>query len=216
MRIEPLPAKAYSEEMRAALSALQPAGSTHQLATTNERPKPLNLLGVMAHHPVLARAYFTFNGHLLGTTTLSARHRELLVMRVAAVRHCESEWIQHLLIARDAGLSDEEVDRIADGSDAPLWDELEAGLLSAVDELLVDGKISEQTWQVLSEQLSTQQLLDVIFTVGGYDTLAKVFESLQLEIEPDTIELMKGRWCSGLAQSSDDGLAARTVGPLEQ
>jgi hypothetical protein len=30
----------------------------------------------------------------------------------------------------------------------------------------------------------------VIFTVGGYDTLAKVFESLQLEIESETVELM--------------------------
>jgi 4-carboxymuconolactone decarboxylase len=191
MRIEPVPATAYSEEMRGALSALQPVDSAHQLATTKERPKPLNLLGVMAHHPVLARAYFTFNGHLLGTTTLSARHRELLVMRVAAVRHCESEWIQHLLIARDVGLSDEEIGRIAFGPNAPFWDALDAALLRSADELLVDGKLSEQTWQVLSEELSTQQLLDVIFTVGGYDTLAKVFESLQLEIEPETIELMK-------------------------
>jgi len=190
MRIEPLPAKAYSEEMRDALSALQPAGSAHQLATTNDRPKPLNLLGVMAHHPVLARAYFTFNGHLLGTTTLSARHRELLVMRVAVVRHCESEWIQHLLIARDVGLSDEEIGRIAYGPNAPFWDALDAAMLRSADELLIDGRLSEQTWQVLSEQLSTQQLLDVIFTVGGYDTLAKVFESLQLEIEPETVELM--------------------------
>lgn len=30
----------------------------------------------------------------------------------------------------------------------------------------------------------------MIFTVGGYDTLAKVFDSLQLEIKPATVALM--------------------------
>ena len=50
--------------------------------------------------------------------------------------------------------------------------------------------ISDPTWHALSKEFSEQQLLDVIFTVGGYDTLAKVFESLQLEIEEETVELM--------------------------
>ena len=87
-RIEPLPIQAYSAEMHAAMSTLQPNDSRHQPVHTSGRPKPRNLLGVMARHPVLARAYFTFNGHLLHSTTLDTRQRELLVMRVAAVRRC--------------------------------------------------------------------------------------------------------------------------------
>ena len=188
-RIKPLPVQAYPNEMHAAMSALRPNDSRSPPLTT-DRPKPRNLLGVMAHHPVLARAYFTFNGHLLHSTTLSTRQRELLVMRVAAVRHCKSEWAQHLLIARDAGLTDEEISRIAYGPDAPFWSEIEAAMLCAADELLLDGTISDPTWHALSKEFSEQQLLDVVFTVGGYDTLAKVFESLQLEIEEETVELM--------------------------
>ena len=190
-RIEPLPVQAYPKEMRAALSALQPKDSRHQPLQSSGRPKPRNLLGVMARHPALARAYFTFNGHLLHSTTLRTRQRELLVMRVAAVRRCRSEWAQHLFIARDAGLSDEEISRIAYGPDAPFWSELEAAMLCAADELLLDGTISDPTWNALSKEFSDQQLLDLIFTVGGYDTLAKVFESLQLEIEEDTVILMQ-------------------------
>ena len=99
--------------------------------------------------------------------------------------------MQHLFIARDAGLSDEEIGRIAYGPDAPFWSELEAAMLCAADELLLDGTISDPTWNALSKEFSDQQLLDLIFTVGGYDTLAKVFESLQLEIEEDTFILMQ-------------------------
>ena len=99
--------------------------------------------------------------------------------------------MQHLFIARDAGLSDEEIGRIAYGPDAPFWSELEAAMLCAADELLLDGTISDPTWNALSKEFSDQQLLDLIFTDGGYDTLAKVFESLQLEIEEDTFILMQ-------------------------
>jgi 4-carboxymuconolactone decarboxylase len=190
-RIEPLKPRDFPPEMRDALAALRPPNPRHQPLPTADRPKALNVLGVMAHHPALAQAYFTFNGHLLLGTTLSERHRELLVMRVAAVRKCGYEWAQHLFVARDAGLTDEEIGRIAYGPEAPFWSELEAAMLCAVDELIGDGVIGEHTWQTLAAELNTQQLLDLIFTVSGYDALARMFSSLQLPIDDDIDGLMQ-------------------------
>ncbi len=176
--------------MRDALAALRPPNPRHPQPPTENRPKALNVLGTMAHHPALAQAYFTFNGHLLGATTLSERQRELLIMRVAAVRECGYEWIQHLFMARDAGLSDEEIGRIAYGPNAPMWSELDAALLRAVDELM-DGGIQAETWSTLSAELDHQQMLDVIFTVGGYDILARMMKSLELPIDDEIGELMQ-------------------------
>ncbi len=73
------------------------------------------MLGTLALHPALATAFHTFNGHILFGTTLSERQRELLVLRVAAVRGSAYEWAQHLVLADDVGLTDDEVERIADG-----------------------------------------------------------------------------------------------------
>ncbi|GAA2569509.1 hypothetical protein GCM10010409_53410 [Mycolicibacterium diernhoferi] len=176
--------------MREALAALRPPNPRHEPLPTEDRPKALHVLGALAHHPDLARAYFTFNGHLLSGTTLTERQRELLVMRVAAVRKCGYEWAQHLFVARDAGLTDEEIGRIAYGPDAPFWSPLEAAMLRAVDELIDPGAISTATWQTLSADLDTRQLLDLIFTVGGYDTLARMFGSLDLTIDDDIPALM--------------------------
>ena len=177
--------------MREALAALQPPHPRHQRPVTENRPKALNVLGTMAHHPALARAFFTFNGHILMSTTLTERERELLVMRVAAVRKCGYEWAQHLFMARDVGLTDEEIGRIAYGPDAPFWGELDRAMLRAVDELVDDGAISASTWGELSGHLDTQQLLDVIFTVGAYDTLARMFSSLELEMDDEIGEFMQ-------------------------
>ena len=67
----------------------------------------------------MTRAYHTFNGHVQFATTLSTRQRELLVLRVAAVRDAAYERAQHVVIARDLGVDDEEIDRVAAGPDAP-------------------------------------------------------------------------------------------------
>jgi alkylhydroperoxidase family enzyme len=139
----------------------------------------------------LAQAFLTLNGHVLMGTTLSERHRELLIMRVAAVRNCGYEWAQHLFMARDVGLTDEEIGRIAYGPDSPFWGEADAALTRAVDELIGEGTVNEPTWTTLAAHFDTKQLLDVIFTVGTYDLLARLFNALQMDIDDDIQALMQ-------------------------
>ena len=83
-RMEPLPAKDWPPEMRDALAAMTPPVPRHSL-TGDRRRQGANILGALAHHPALAKAFFTLNGHLLLATTLTARQRELVIMRVAVV-----------------------------------------------------------------------------------------------------------------------------------
>jgi len=192
-RISPLPPKEWPKEYRAAMGALRPPNQRHANMPTENRPRGLNVLGTLAHHPALAQAFFTLNGHVLLATTLSERQRELIVMRVAAVRKSGYEWAQHLFVARDVGLTDEEIGRIGYGPDAPFWSELDAALLRAVDELIVDAHIAQPTWDALVAGLDTQQVLDLICTVSAYDTLARIFNSLEVDIDDDIGELM-GRY----------------------
>lgn len=183
-RIEPLPPREWPPEMRQVLAALEPPGTPTRLSPEG-RSKALNTLGTFAHHTTLSRAFYTFNGHLMSTSTLTGRQRELIVLRVAALRKTGYEWLQHTFIARDEGLSDEEIQRIALGPDAPLWDPLESALLRACDELIHSGKIGDETWATLADKLDVRQLLDVIFTVGAYETLAYMFASCEIEIDDD-------------------------------
>src|SRR5690242_9290891 len=164
--------------MRDALAAIRPANPRLPFPETKGRSKGLNILGTFAHHPDLAKAYNTFNGHILFGTTLDARQRELLVLRVATRRDSAYEWAQHVVLGRDAGLSDEEIAQIAEDPDAGGWASLDAALLRAADELLDDACISDATWTALAAELDERQLLDVIFTVGAYDALAMLMKSV--------------------------------------
>jgi alkylhydroperoxidase family enzyme len=140
---------------------------------------------MLARHPALAQAFNTFNGHVLFATTLSARQRELLILRVAAVRQAAYEWRQHVVLAHDAGITADEVARIAEGAGATGWSHFERALISAVDELLSDAKVTDETWEVLAAVLEVEQLMDVVFTVGAYDLLAMAFRSFDVPLDDD-------------------------------
>jgi 4-carboxymuconolactone decarboxylase len=175
--------------MRDALAALRVPNARHPFpARDQNRPKGLNILGTLAHHPELTRAYHTFSGHVLFATTLSTRQRELLVLRVAAVRHAEYEWAQHVVLARDAGLSPEEIERVAEGPDADGWAPVDGALVAAVDELLADARIGDETWGALRGELDDQQLMDVVFTVGAYDVLAMAMRTFDVPLDADLTE----------------------------
>ncbi len=187
-RLEPLAPKDWPVEMRDAMAALRVPNPRHPFPPRDDRrPKALNALGTLALHPELARAFHTFNGHVLFSTTLSPRQRELLVLRVAAVRQCEYEWKQHVVLAGDAGLSPDDIARVADGPDAPGWSPLDGAMVAAVDELLGDAKITDGTWAALVAALDTQQAMDLVFTVGAYDLLAMAFRSFGVAIDADLL-----------------------------
>lgn len=187
-RLTPLPPKEWPPEMRDAMAALRVSNPRHPFPPRDDsRPKALNALGTLALHPELARAFHTFNGHILFSTTLSPRQRELLVLRVATVRHCEYEWRQHVVLAGDAGLTPDDITRVVDGPGAPGWTPLDGAMVAAVDELLGDARITDVTWRALMAELDEQQVMDLVFTVGAYDVLAMAFRSFGVPIDDDLL-----------------------------
>lgn len=188
-RTEPLPFENFPPRMRDALAALTPPEPHYDLVA-RDRPRGANVLGAMAHHPALAKAFFTLQGHLLRATTLTERHRELVIMRVAALRHSPYEWAQHLLVAADAGLAEREISWIVWGPEAPCWSAIDAAVLRAVDDLERDGSIGDGTWAALTTDLDLRQILDLVFTAGSYGMLAWMIASLGVELDDDLIDTL--------------------------
>lgn len=171
-RIPPLP----DDELPESLRATNPAGG--------ERRGALNIFRTLAHHPDLARRWGVFGNHVLFKSTLPAREREIVILRIGWLCRAEYEWGQHVLIGRQAGLSDAEIDRITEGPDAPGWSPLEAALLRATDELHADAMVTDDTWKALSDHLNTQQVMDVVFTVGQYNLVSMALNSFGVQLDP--------------------------------
>jgi alkylhydroperoxidase family enzyme len=167
-------------------AALRPSNARHPVPPRDPAsPSGLNAMGVLAHHPELSAAYNQLIRHALYFSTITPRQRELLVLRVAHQRGAAYEWAQHVYQAGVAGVAPEEVARVREGPGAPGWSSLERALLTAADELLADARIGERTYSVLSAELDTQQLMDVVFTVGAYEVFAMALRTFDVELDDD-------------------------------
>jgi alkylhydroperoxidase family enzyme len=171
-RIAPVPESQRTDQQRALAAQFASSGIPNAVAT-------------YLNHPALAEHTLPFEHYASSASGLPPRHRSLLVMRTAWLTRSNYLWAHRIGAARQAGLTDEELKRIAHGSEAPGWDAFEATLLRAADELHVDSFVSDATWQALSARYNTNQLVDVVDTVGTLTMHAGAINSLGVEIEAD-------------------------------
>jgi 4-carboxymuconolactone decarboxylase len=189
-RILPVHPPEWDETAYDVMSAL-PHGRDNILAGWKAGTPPLgtNFVCTLLRHPPLAKAFLTFNAYFFYASKLSLRVREILIMRMAWLRHAECEFLAHAAIGRRAGLVEADVERIQLGPEAPGLDPADADLLRAVDELKADARIGAQTWARLGSQFDTEQLLELVFVVGCYEVLAMAFNSFEIQLEPGATPL---------------------------
>jgi 4-carboxymuconolactone decarboxylase len=143
-----------------------------------------NIFKTLAHHPDLMRRWLVFGNHVLFKSTVPARERELVILRIGWLCEAEYEWAQHVRIGKQSGLTDDEVHRIKVGPTAKGWSERDVLLLKATDELHKDACISDTTWQGLSKHYNTQQLMDIVFAVGQYNLVSMALNTLGVQLDP--------------------------------
>ena len=173
-RISPLPESEWSDDLRRLFEPTR--------ALSGDRV--FNVFTTLARHPKLLQRWMVFANHVLAKSTLSARDRELLILRIAWLCQSEYEWAQHAVIARLSDIDAAEIDRVRLGPDDSAWSPHDAALLRAADELHAQAKISDATWSELAKTHDEAQLLDLIFTVGQYNLVAMFLNSAGVELDP--------------------------------
>jgi 4-carboxymuconolactone decarboxylase len=148
------------------------------------RGEILNLFKVLMNHPELARHWGGFANHILHKQTLPPREREMAILRIGWLNQARYEWEQHVRIAKAAGLSAEEIDRVAQGPGAG-WDPVDAALLQAADDLFTHSVVAPERWAVLSAHFSMEQVMDLVFTIGQYNLVSWALNSFGVPLDAD-------------------------------
>ena len=169
-RIAPLQPHEWTPEVRA---RLDPRGTG----------RSANVFATFARNPPVDALRNAVPGHIRGGSTLSPRHRELLLMRIGVLCRSEYEWAAHMRAGIGTGMTGADVERIVRGPDAPGGDALETALLRATDELYRDDRIADETWAELAARLDTRQLLDVLIAVGGYRAASMAINSAGVQLD---------------------------------
>jgi 4-carboxymuconolactone decarboxylase len=138
----------------------------------------------MVKHPGIFRCALE-----MGTTIfkgqLLPRERELAVLRIGWLMRAPYEWGEHVDIGKRYGITAAEIERVIQGSAAPGWNEHEAAILRAVEQLLSDQMISDDAWAILVKKWTEPQLIEFVTMVGQYVTTAYIQNTLRMRLAPD-------------------------------
>lgn len=157
-------------------------GAVKELLDSVALATDANIFTTLVRAPGLFRRWLPFGGKLLAGK-IPARERELLILRTGWNCRAEYEWAQHVVIGRSAGLSDEEIERVVVGPEAPGWDPFDATLLRAADELHENFRLSDETWSEVAARYDTQQLIELPMLVGHYHLVAMTLNTIGVQLD---------------------------------
>jgi 4-carboxymuconolactone decarboxylase len=144
-----------------------------------------HVVRTLAQHPVLAQLFLTYNRHLLRTSTLDPRQRQIAIMRTTWTNDATYMWSSHLRMSLRVGLNRADFEAVKQGAGSPHWSPLERFVVRAVDEYNAHHVLSDATWNGLAAQLEQRQIMDLLFTIGTYALAGFVINTLRIDREPE-------------------------------
>jgi 4-carboxymuconolactone decarboxylase len=197
-RIPNLPPEQWTPEVEALFPIMLPPGSA-------AKGSDFNSILLLAHHPALAGPWLEFNAKVARGVAISARQKEIAILRVAWRRGSDYEWIQHMLSAARAGLTVPDFHALQSNDAGGAWSELDAIVIRATDETCLDGGIAPSTLTALNAHFSTEQVFELLFVVGCYIALAAILNTAGAIIEPQMLEQAKAAGFPMLRPRSNPG-----------
>jgi len=150
-----------------------------------------HVIKTFAQHPALAVPFLVFNRHLLRSSTVPVRLRQLAILRVAWTRRAEYMWASHVRFSLSLDLAPEDFEAVKIGPEAPRWSEAERAVLRAVEQLRDQSDLDDAAWDALARHFDRQQMMDFLFTVGAYMLLALAFNAMRIELETELQDLAR-------------------------
>jgi len=145
--------------------------------------QPIHMHCLLANHPDLLNAWWRYRMYSVRGGDLEQRDCELVILRVAVHMKAWYEWAAHVDRGLAAGLSLDEIDRVAEGPKAADWNRRDAVLLESVDQLIANHCVDVETKTTLRDHFSEKQIMDIVSLQGLYVTIACFIGSWEIEIE---------------------------------
>ncbi len=143
----------------------------------------LNFVRVMFHARASAGCLFELLASVHAHQRLDQRLRELAILRVATLSGADYIWEQHLDIARQAGVSEEEVRLVASGATYGALGDLEAAVLDYTDEVTCEVRASGKSFAGLRARLTEREIVELTLTIALYGMIARLMRSLDVPLE---------------------------------
>jgi AhpD family alkylhydroperoxidase len=151
---------------------------------------PSPIVAALAHVPELLEVTVPFLDAALGASAVDARTKELVILRTSAMLGCRYCTQTHTVVARNTGLSMEEVAALRGQQplEGAFTDPRELAVLRWVDVVAVGpGPVSEADRRAVREHLEEPDLVELTLLVGATLLLNRFCTALELPTSPKVL-----------------------------
>lgn len=145
-----------------------------------ERGSVLHLYQMLLHSPPVAGGWLAYLTAIRQQSTLDGALRELVIMRVAVLNGASYEADQHAPIARREGVSQAQLDALADLADSDAFTARERAALAYTDAMTRHVQVPDAVFAALRTHFDDRHVVELTATVAAYNMVSRFLEALQI------------------------------------
>ena len=155
-----------------------------QELSAGRRGRLINVYRMLLNAPPLAESWFNHSNAVRWRTTLSARLREIVIVRIGHLAQCDYVLRQHVpSLALADGLSMDECNALADWHGSQFFDARERAALAYADAVTRDIVVPDEVFAPVRHQFDDRQIVELTVLIGSYNMNARVLRALELDLE---------------------------------
>jgi 4-carboxymuconolactone decarboxylase len=141
------------------------------------------------NNPELTHRIAHLGSYIRFDATLPDKVRELAILAAAREVDARFEWAGHSRIAREAGVTDEQIDAIANRRAPAGFAEDDALPVKVAQELLRQHELTDASFKAAQAKFGDAGAIELIATVGYYALMGCLLNGLQIEPAADAPQL---------------------------
>jgi 4-carboxymuconolactone decarboxylase len=165
------------------------------LTSIKQQPEPvrqwmarrgnLKVFRLLANAPRVFPGWTQMVDELFERPTFSRRMRAVVILRVAHLQGSRYELTQHVGIARNAGLTDQQINAILDTDhpDAAGFSDTERTALDVTTELCATHRLRDDTFAAAQAVFGDEALTELLMIISCYYGLALVLNATDLDVD---------------------------------
>jgi len=150
-------------------------------AIVEQRGSVLHLYHMLLHSPPVAEGWLAFLTAVRHKCELSGALRELVIMRVAMLNGAQYEADQHAPIALREGVSQAQLDALADWPTSNAYTPQQRAVLALTDSMTKDIHVPPSVFDAVRPHFSARELVELVTTIASYNMVSRFLEALQIQ-----------------------------------
>jgi alkylhydroperoxidase family enzyme len=142
-----------------------------------------NVLGTLMHNPRTLGTFLDYWVTSKSETGFPVREQELIILSVGFLYKSDHLWRHHVPVAREFGVTEEEIAAVKTSPLLLVFSKREAALLKLTNEMVENGTVRPEVWEECKGVLSKSEWFKMGTIVSQYVLFALVNNSMQVQLE---------------------------------